>query len=851
MKKPFFPLNKFFPPADKALLFPALLWVLLHAGLPAALGFSVLFGGPVKISAGFFDILPASRFPKSIAAADRFLADRTGRHVYILAESADFNTAKRGAEEFYALFAGASGESGDAVFEDISLYTDENVLAEFSDFLFDYRYALLDGSTRELLENGGVGDIAGDALAQAYGAVNFTSLDRLDRDPFFLVDRQIKNTLFPALLSGGRGSLSLRDDVLAVQNEGNWYVLIRGTLAPGGVALTNKDSAVEKIYAVRDLIREKTGGLEFMFSGVPFHSYESSSGAQREISLITTVTLAIVIFLFFLAFRSLIPVLVSVSATLVSIASALGAALLFFREVHILTLVFGTTLIGTCVDYSIHFFIFWKRGEDLKTGREVRARILRSVSLSCVSTLVCFAALLFAPFTILKQFAVFSLAGLFSSFLSVTCLYPLLKKEKRKKENRPGLRTGKAVRAVPPAGLWLPKKICLLSLPVLSLILLFVNRERVRIENNIAGLYTMSASLLESEKTSARILNQGSPGWYFIVSGSTPEETLEHEEALRSALDAEKARGNLGSLLAVSAFIPSAGRQKQNYEAAGRLLPLADSQFEALGFPPEAAGEFRRDFAAAEGTYLVPGDRIPGPLRELVSNLWIGRVPGTGRYGEPEGYYSCVLPLGVTDEAPFRGAAEKSSHVFFVNKVKDIGDELDALTKNMILLFLAAYAVIVLLVKYFYSWRRTLRICAVPFLLVLVTLAVLACADIPLGFFSMVGLVLVFGLGLDYMFYVTEHEKSAVSGNGETENGFSLALLAILLSFVTTALSFGALALSTFTPVHIFGLTVFSGLSTAYISAMLLTGSVSSENQRKQGSGKTAFPPPSSETAST
>jgi predicted exporter len=311
-------------------------------------------------------------------------------------------------------------------------------------------------------------------------------------------------------------------------------------------------------------------------------------------------------------------------------------------------------------------------------------------------------------------------------------------------------------------------------------------------------------------------------------------------------LNDEAARGNPVFCLAVSAFIPSAGTQRRNYEAAGNLLSLADRQFEVLGFPPEAAGEFRRDYAAAEGKYLFPGGDIPGPLREFVSNLWIGRLPG--EQGE---YYSCVLPLYVMDEAPFRRAAEKLDHVFFVNRVKDIGNELDLLTKNMMILFLAAYAAIAILVKIFYSWRRTLRICAVPFLLVLVTLTVLACADIPLGFFSMVGLVLVFGLGLDYMFYITEHENSAGPENGHPQGGLSPTMLAILLSFVTSALSFGALALSTFTPVHIFGLTVFSGLLTAYVSAMLLTGSVSAENQQRRGSGKTASPTPSSETAST
>jgi predicted exporter len=339
------------------------------------------------------------------------------------------------------------------------------------------------------------------------------------------------------------------------------------------------------------------------------------------------------------------------------------------------------------------------------------------------------------------------------------------------------------------------------------------------------------------------VLNQGSPGWYFIVSGSTPEETLEHEEALLALLKAETERGNLGACLAVSSLIPSAAVQRRSYEAAGKLLPLAERQFEALGFPPSAAGEFRRDFAAAGEKYLRPEDKLPGPLRELVSNLWIGRLP------VEEGYYSCVLPLRVKDEAPFRAVAETLDNVFFVNKVKDVGDELDALTKNMMILFLAAYGVIFLLVKFFYPWRRTLRICAIPFLLVLFTLTVLACADIPLGFFSMVGFVLIFGLGMDYMFYITENERAPGPEDGRGK-GQSLTMLAILLSFATTALSFGALALSTFAPVHIFGLSVFSGLSAAYISAMLLTGSVSAENQQKGGARAPASGPQESEAVS-
>jgi predicted exporter len=90
---------------------------------------------------------------------------------------------------------------------------------------------------------------------------------------------------------------------------------------------------------------------------------------------------------------------------------------------------------------------------------------------------------------------------------------------------------------------------------------------------------------------------------------------------------------------------------------------------------------------------------------------------------------------------------------------------------------------------------------------------VLAVNKIPLGFFSAAALVLVFGLGLDYIFYMIEKK------NQETKK---LTSLAVVLSFVTTLLSFGALALSSFVPTYIFGITVSAGLSAAFVFAMLL-----------------------------
>jgi len=561
-------------------------------------------------------------------------------------------------------------------------------------------------------------------------------------------------------------------------------------------------NAIGKIYALAPDIKKSVPKLEFYFSGIPFHSYESSSGAQREISLISTISIIIILIIFLYAFRSIMPVLFSILAVGVSLGIACAAALLVFREIHIITFVFGTTLIGTCVDYSAHFFVQWKGNRSLKNGTEIRRSISKSVIMSFISTEICFCVFLFAPFPILKQFALFSMAGLLSSFLTCFCVYPRLKTPEENKRQFLLFESKLFLRL---KNLSLPR----FARPALAAVLLVstlgflvINFSAVKIENNLSSLYTMSAPLLESEKRAAQVLDYGSSGWYFIVAGSSAEETLENEEALVTRLEEEITRGNLGSFLGTSVFVPSIKKQKETYNAMKALLPLASAQFEYLGFPQIYTQNFENEFASAQ--YCLPKDANALSITDI-SKLWIGVYGGN--------YYSCVLPLKPKDEAVFRAIAGEFDSVYFINKAKDIGRDLDTLTRTMLLFFLAAYIVISVVVFVVYPRRDSVKICAVPLLLVLSALAVLALNKIPLGFFSAAALVLVFGLGLDYIFYMIGKKHG-----GEKR----LTSLAVVLSFLTTLLSFGALVFSNFTPTHIFGLTVSAGLGAAFIFAMLL-----------------------------
>ena len=124
--------------------------------------------------------------------------------------------------------------------------------------------------------------------------------------------------------------------------------------------------------------------------------------------------------------------------------------------------------------------------------------------------------------------------------------------------------------------------------------------------------------------------------------------------------------------------------------------------------------------------------------------------------------------------------------------------------------FVVAYILMFIMLRFFYSWKQALKIISVPLLLILVVVAVFAAAKIDMEFFSVTGLILVFGLGLDYIIYMMENEK---------KNNSILEPFATMVSFVTTIISFGALALSSFKPVHLIGLSISIGLATDYISS--------------------------------
>jgi len=788
MKKLFLQFRNLIPQGKQGIFLK--FWLILHIGIPVLLGLSLFFAPPLRISTQLLDLLPMGNSPK-IAEADNILSERNSREAVIIFASPVFEKAKNTAISFYNDFKNAQGVVS------VSLLYDSNAIAEIAEYFYKYRFVNAGKNTIELLESGNAQEIAMDALDSVYGAFNFIPLTHIDKDPFLLTERRMKEFLSSSLLSSG--NLGIKEDVLSVQKDGVWYVILRMTLSSQAISVTDiSKGIIGQIYSAADTIKEKEAEIELYFSGFPFHNFESASSAQKEIVILCTISLVFILVLFFLIFRSPIPIIFSVLDILISLALSTAAIFLFFREVHVFTFIFGTTLIGICIDYSIHFFISWRGNSTLKSGSEIRSSISKSLIMCFISSALCFFSILFTPFPIFKQFSVFTIVGLISSYLTANCIYPLIKLPDENKRELKFLLHEKKL-SIPPVF----RLIFASVLIVILIAILIINPHGTKIKTDVNSLYTMSPFLEESEKRASMVLDHGSSPWYFIVSGSSTEETLKNEERLILKLEEEIIKGNLSSFLGTSMFVTSVERQKETYKAMSALLPLAALQYRNLGFSPEYEAIFKSEFAAGENYYSVQDVSSWAQI----SNLWIGELNGN--------YYSCVFPFHANDLSIFKSIADEQDFVFLINKEEDINHNLDILTRNIVLLFFIAYFIIAVIIFIVYPFKESIKICITPVLGILAILAVMAVKEISIGFIHISALILVFGLGIDFNIFIS---------GSKIGKDKKLVRLAVFLSFITSILSFGILTFSSFTPVNIFGFTVAVGLTAAFTFTMLLQG---------------------------
>ena len=660
------------------------------------------------------------------------------------------------------------------------LKPEQDAIAEL---VFKHRFHLLSDDDRQLLSNQGSEPFLDHSLQLIYSPLSGQIVSLIPQDPLLLSYRYLQQ-----VFSSGQPS-QLNSEIvngfLMVKDSEQQILILSALLKESPFDTVTQES----ISDLLNTISEQYPEVEWLTTGALFYADYAAASAKSEISTIGLGSLIGIIVLLIVAFRSIVPLFMTLTSLAVGIFFGFTMVQSIFGTIHILTLVFGASLVGVAVDYSFHYFA------SAIHNRRPLPYIFIAILLGLISSIIGYIALYMAPFPGLQQMAIFCIAGLIGAFLTVVLLFDVFHYRVSSPNSLLSLLTlhkSLSRKLAHPALL-----VLLLALPVFAAYLLS-NTDRAN--DNIRQLQAAPQRLLDQEAELTRVTSAPATNQFFLVRAASEEQLLNQLSQFNIELDKLIADGVIDHYSHLSQWVPSPSQQRQNYQLIGQQLNRSelDPLFDIGLLDTEAYQTLMDQYQSAEGQHLALQEWLSSPLGQRLSYLWLGSI---------EGDFAAIISISnIQNITALEEIAEAHDDLYFINKVDKVSQLFSSYRElATLMLALACLAIFVLLlVKY--SVRIASLVLFAPLIAASVAIIVTTVIAGSFNLFSTLALFLVVGIGIDYGLFYAEAKSRSIYIH-----------LAVTLSASTTLLSFGLLSLSETPAIHAFGLTMLTGILTVFL----------------------------------
>ncbi len=764
------------------------LWLAALAGLAAV--FFLIVQPHLRVETDLLDLLPRDRAQSAIADRLADFASAGARRLLILVGHPSPEVASTGATRF------AQSLSASGAFADVHGHWGAQMDSAAA-FYEDNRFVLLARTVQASLAANRPEEVERGALAALYSPIAFArpggSSDPLSLDASFLLEQM-----------PSAGAAHLEGDQLVVHDHDATYVLVVAQIlgSPFDSAVQQRASAA--IEAATSAARTAQGqaneAIRVLMSGALPHAAAATASATHEVALFSSIGTAAVLAMIVALFRSWRAPVLGMVALAAGGGAGIAATYFVFGRVHLIALVFGSSLIGVAIDYSMHYLSDQFRGPAW-TPESALAHVAPPILMSMGATLAGFAGLLLLPFPGLQQMAVIALAGLPVACATVLLIFPVLA------ETRPARLPAWCGRFVSALDRWSAgarhsRYFLRLVLPLL--IVAAAGLIRIRFQDDVRALQPPANAAVTMERRTRELLEDSPETAVFLVTATDAQELLRSEEHLTAELEHLVDAGHLGSFRAVTQSLPSEARQRMAFDLLRRYVYLPDGVLahvmRKIGYDEHAiAAEL--DLFPPAPHFLEPATWLANPASEPWRPFWLGESGGT--------YASIVALGGAGDLEELRSLAARLPGVRFVDRVRDISQTLMRYRVAVSWLLAGIYVVVAAVLALVFGLRAALRLMLPPIGAIFIALGGLGWLGIPVTLFTVLALLLTLAMAVDYAIFLRE-----------ARNERRTALLAVTLSALTTALSFGLLAFSSTPFIRAIGLTLAMGLGACWLLAV-------------------------------
>jgi predicted exporter len=606
---------------------------------------------------------------------------------------------------------------------------------------------------------------------------------------------------FPALLErlAPRGAGAVRaEGGRLVTADGAHFVVVTATEASAFDASV-QGPFLDRLAAARQRITEAVGrGARIEMTGAHPYAVASERTIRSDLERISVASIAAILLLFLLLFRSLRPPVVGLLPIGVGFAVALAVLLLTRGRVHGITLAFGAALIGVGIDYATHFYshLFLSPATE-PTGHTMR-RVWPGMALGAVTTVVGVAALALSPFAPMREIGLFAAVGVLGAMVAARFVLPAL--------SRPAGAPATTRRLAGALGrahevLARPRYIALGA--ALAVGLCAVGLPRFGWIDDVSALTSVPDGVrAESERVQAR-LGRPHGGRFVVTVGATREEALQRNDRAARVLTQAREAGELEGFQGLAHLLPSAHTQRARDRAVReanvweRLAPILADE----GFRPDQFAPFVEALEAEPPAPLRFEDLEGGPLHPMVAPLLV-------RLDDGMAVVTPVTGVRNPDALAQRLAALDDTH--YLDQEALLEDTYGGLRQSTLwLIGLGLLLVLATLMLRYRHLRTALAVFAPAALAVAAAIALQGLFGGAGNLMTVVAILLVLSMGVDYGVFVAEAARAG--------HPLDAPILSLTLGALTTGLSFGALALSSNPALSAIGATTALGVLLAAV----------------------------------
>jgi len=469
----------------------------------------------------------------------------------------------------------------------------------------------------------------------------------------------------------------------------------------------------------------------------------------------------------------------------------LAVVALVFKEVHGITLAFGFTLLGIAIDYPLHLFSH-ARAEPAASA--IR-RIWPTMRIGALSTLLAYLAIMLAGSRGLAQLGLFTAGGLVAAVATTRWWLPSML----------------PAPSVVETGNGAPERPRLPLYPALSALLLalagtWLIASGPLWEDSLASLSPLPPERLQADNRLRQALGTADMRYQLVLHDTDLERLLQKNERLEYHLGEAVEDGILAGWQSVTALLPSLGLQQERLARippAGELRLRLQSAAGGLPFSEDAFVPFLDAAEAARSSAPLTLSSYAGtPLGSWldahlfqVGDRWVSLT----FLVRPDAD-ALARRVAAWDGEPLLTDIRSSSDGLLVEFRGGAGRAVGIAALLMVgLLFLDRHRP-----------RRILWLALTVAAALALTVALLAVLHGRLTVIHLVGLLLVFGLGLDYALFCSR-EESAME-RAATRH-------ALMACAASTVLAFGILGGSSIPLLRNLGVTVALGSAASFLVA--------------------------------